>query len=285
MQLQPASTLDYFEMLVRDDAHFALTEAAVSIGQDEYPNLDTQAVLAEIDVIADRLRQRIPADSPPTQRLRLLQRYFYGELGFGGNVNDYYSPRNSYIIDVLRTRRGIPISLAVIYLEVAHQVGLPVEGVSFPGHFLVKLKLPAGEVVIDPLNGQSLSREELDERLGPYRRHAGLVGDVDMPLALFLGAAQPREVVARMLRNLQEVHRRGGDWPRLLAVQERMVRLLPADWVARRDRGLTLAELGRHPQAIEDLQAYLQHAPGAADREAIEQQIADLRSAGPTLWH
>jgi regulator of sirC expression with transglutaminase-like and TPR domain len=285
MEVQPLSLLDYFEMLVADDAQFALTEAAVAIAQDEYPRLDTQAVLAEIDVIADRLRQRIPADCAPTQRLRLLQRYFHTELGFGGNVNDYYSPRNSYLIDVLRTRRGIPISLAVIYLEVARQVGLSMEGVSFPGHFLVKLKVPGGEVVIDPLDGRSLSRDELEERLGPYRRHAGLVGDVDMPLALFLRPAPPREVIARMLRNLQEVHRRNVDWTRLLAVQERLVRLLPLDWSVRRDRGLTLAELGRKREAIDDLQAYVQHARGAADLEEIEQQLADLRAAGPTLWH
>lgn len=285
MLVQPLSTLEYFAMLVADDEQFALTEAAVAIAQDEYPRLDTQAVLAEIDVIAERLRQRIPADCPPMQRLRLLQRYFHTELAFGGNVNDYYSPRNSYLIDVLRTRRGIPISLAVIYLEVARQVGLAMEGVSFPGHFLCKLKVPGGEVVIDPIDGRSLSREELEERLSPYRRHAGLVGDLDMPLAPFLRPATPREVIARMLRNLQEVHRRSGDWTRLLPVQERLVRLLPQDWSVRRDRGLTLAELGRNPEAIDDLQAYVQHARGASDLGVIERQLADLRAAGPTLWH
>lgn len=284
MQLAPASTLDYFEMLVTDDEDFALTEAAVAIAQDEYPSLDTQAVLAEIDHIADRLRRRIPADCAPTQRLRLLQRYFYGELGFAGNVNDYYSPRNSYLIDVLRTRRGIPISLAVIYIEVAHQVGLPVQGVSFPGHFLVKLHVSGGDVVIDPMTGQSLSREELDERLAPFRGRAGRRG-AQVSLAAALQAATPREIVARMLHNLQEIHRQAGDWLRLLAVQERLVRLLPGDPAQRRDRGLALAELGRVDAAIDDLQAYLQQARQAGDHDEIRRRLDALKAAGPTLWH
>jgi hypothetical protein len=110
-----------------------------------------------------------PADAPPLQRLRLLNRYFFQELGFAGNVNDYYDPRNSYLPDVLRTRRGIPITLALLYVELATQAGLQAAGVSFPGHFLVKLRMPRGEVVIDPFSGQSLSREDLDERLMPYR--------------------------------------------------------------------------------------------------------------------
>jgi regulator of sirC expression with transglutaminase-like and TPR domain len=285
MQLAPTSALDYFAMLVAEDRGFALTEAAVSIAQDEHPRLDTQSVLAEIDALAGKLRERIPADCAPVQRLRFLQRYFYSELGFAGNVNDYYSPHNSHVHEVLRTRRGIPITLAVIYLEIAHQVGLAAQGVSFPGHFLVKLKLPAGEVVLDPLTGQSLSREDLEERLAPYRRRAGLVGDMEVPLGLFLRAAEPREVIARMLRNLQEIHRDAEDWPRLLQVQDRMVRLLPDDWLSHRDRGLTLLELARNDEAIEELSLYLGHVPDAPDHGEIAERVQRLRSTGSTRWH
>jgi regulator of sirC expression with transglutaminase-like and TPR domain len=277
--------LDYFAALVADDAGFSLTEAAVSIAQDEHPQLDTQAVLAEIDTLAQRLRHRIPADAVAVQKLRFLNRYFFQELGFAGNVNDYYAAENSYLHEVLRTRRGIPISLAVIYIEVAQQVGLSARGVSFPGHFLVKLKMPQGEVVIDPFNGHSLSREELDERLVPYKRRQGLLGDFDMPLGLFLQAAAPREVIARMLRNLKEIHRSGEDWPRLLRVQERLVTLLPRDWDERRDRGLTLAELGDFAAAAEDLQLYLDHMPSASDRFVIEQRVAQLREQGRPRLH
>lgn len=276
------SRLDYFAMLVADDASFALTEAAASLGQDDFPMLDTQGVLAEIDALADKLRRRIPADAVPIQRLRFLNRYFFDELGFAGNVNDYYDPRNSYLHSVLSSRRGIPISLGVLYIELATHIGLTARGVSFPGHFLVKLKMNSGhqqgEVFIDPFSGQSLSREALDERLAPYRRRQGFLNEDEMPLGLFLQAATPREVLARMLRNLKEIFRSAGDWPRVLAVQQRLVILLPQDWSERRDRGLAQAELGQYEAAVEDLSAYLSHTPGARDHAEMAERVEEMRA-------
>ena len=279
------TALEYFSTLVADDASLSLLEAATAIAQDDFPRLDTQSVLAEIDALADRLKRRMPADAVPVQRLRWLNRYFFQELGFAGNVNDYYDPRNSYLNAVLETRRGIPITLSLLYIELATQVGLTARGVSFPGHFLVKLRMPQGEVVIDPLNGQSLSREELDELLAPYRKRQGLEGDFEIPLGLFLQAASAREVLARMLRNLKEIHRSAEDWPRLLAVLERLVVLLPAEWEERRDRGLARAELGLVDGAVRDLAAYLQHAPQAEDRSAIAQRLQALSDAGRPRLH
>ena len=279
------TALEYFSTLVADDASLSLLEAATAIAQDDFPRLDTQSVLAEIDALADRLKRRMPADAVPVQRLRWLNRYFFQELGFAGNVNDYYDPRNSYLNAVLETRRGIPITLSLLYIELATQVGLTARGVSFPGHFLVKLRMPQGEVVIDPLNGQSLSREELDELLAPYRKRQGLEGDFEIPLGLFLQAASAREVLARMLRNLKEIHRSAEDWPRLLAVLERLVVLLPAEWEERRDRGLARAELGLVDGAVRDLAAYLQQAPQAEDRSAIAQRLQALSDAGRPRLH
>ena len=279
------TVLEYFSMLVADDASLSLLEAAAAIAQDEYPRLDTQSVLARIDALADRLKRRIPADAVPVQRLRWLNRYFFHELGFTGNVNDYYDARNSYLNAVLETRRGIPITLALLYVELATQIGLTARGVSFPGHFLVKLKMPRGEVVIDPFTGQSLSREELDELLAPYRKRQGLEGDFEVPLGLFLQPAPARDVLARMLRNLKEIHRNAEDWPRLLAVLERLVVLLPGDWQERRDRGLANAAIGRTDRAADDLAAYLEHMPQAEDRGAIAERLRALRSAGRPRLH
>jgi regulator of sirC expression with transglutaminase-like and TPR domain len=279
------TVLEYFSMLVADDASLSLLEAAAAIAQDEYPRLDTQSVLARIDALADRLKRRIPADAVPVQRLRWLNRYFFQELGFAGNVNDYYDARNSYLNAVLETRRGIPITLSLLYVELATQIGLIARGVSFPGHFLVKLKMPRGEVVIDPFTGQSLSREELDELLVPYRKRQGLEGDFEVPLGLFLQAAPARDVLARMLRNLKEIHRSAEDWPRLLAVLERLVVLLPGDWQERRDRGLAQAAIGRIDRAADDLAAYLEHMPQAEDRGAIAERLRTLRSAGRPRLH
>lgn len=279
------SAIEHFAALVADDASFPLTEAAVSIAHDEHPRLDVQAVLSEIDAMAQRLRERIPADAVPVQKLRFLNRYFFQELGFAGNVNDYYASANSYLHELLRTRRGIPISLAVLYIELAQQIGLTARGVAFPGHFLIKVRMPQGEVILDPFSGQSLSRDELEERLVPYKRRQGLLGEFDMPLGLFLQSASPREVVARMLRNLKEIHRAAEDWGRLLAVQQRLVILLPRDWDERRDRGLTHAELGAWDAAADDLDAYVAHSPQADDRRAIAERAAELRAQGRPRLH
>src|SRR6478609_3751829 len=202
------TALEYFESLVKSDEQFPLLEAAASLAQDEYPELDVQQVLGDVD------------------QLRSLNQFFFHDLSFGGNVNDYYDPDNSYLNAVLRTRRGIPISLAVLWMELAHGLGLQARGVGFPGHFMLKVTLPKGQVVIDPFTGKSLSREELSERLDPYKRSSGLVGDFDVPLGLYLQPAMPREILSRMLRNLKEIHRTQEDWVRLIAVQDRLVVLL-----------------------------------------------------------
>ena len=279
------TALEYFATLVADDATLPVLEAAVAVAQDESPDLDVQGVLARIDGLADRLRRRIPADAAPLQRLRLLNRYFFQELGFAGNVNDYYDPRNSYLPAVLESRRGIPLTLALLYIELATQAGLQAQGISFPGHFLVKLHLPRGEVVIDPFSGQSLSREELDERLRPFRRQRGLTGEFEAPLGLFLQAAPPRDVIARLLRNLKEIHRTAEDWSRLLAVQDRLVVLLPSAWEEWRDRGLARAELGLWREAADDLACYLLHRPDADDAPALRRRLDELRANGTPRWH
>lgn len=133
------SALDYFATLVGSDQQFPLMEAAISVAQDEYPQLDLQAVLSEVDQLQSRLHRRWRGDPDPLRTLGLLNQFFYRDLGFAGNVNDYYDPDNSFIHAVLRTRRGIPISLAVLWMELASSVGLRVHGVGFPGHFLVKV--------------------------------------------------------------------------------------------------------------------------------------------------
>jgi regulator of sirC expression with transglutaminase-like and TPR domain len=279
------TALEYFASLVADDASIALTEAALSLAQDEQPGLDTQDVLLQIDAMAERIKKRLSSDASPVHRLRLLNRYFFQELGFAGNVNDYYDVHNSYVSSVLETRRGIPITLAVIYIEIASQIGLTAKGVSFPGHFLVKLRMPQGEVVIDPFTGHSLSRHELDELLLPYRRAQGLDGDFDVPLGLFLQASPAREVLARMLRNLKEIHRSARDWRRLLAVQRRLVILLPQAFEEVRDRGLAHLELGQTDEAIDDLSTYIDRARGATDRRAIARQLAALRDSDSRRLH
>jgi len=269
--------LAYFATLVQSDEGFPLFEAAASIAQDEYADLDVQAVLGDVDLLLARIRRRLPVDASPVQKLRVLNVFYFQELDFGGNVNDYYDPDNSFINIMLRTRRGIPISLAVLWMELAQGLGLSVRGVGFPGHFMVKVTLPMGQAVIDPATGKSLSRDQLAERLDPFRRRNGLVDEFEAPLGLYLQAATPRDILARMLRNLKEIYLAQHDWPRLLAVQERLVVLLPDSWSELRDRGLAHAELGNADAAVSDLECYLVHAESLVDVDAIADRVEHLR--------
>ena len=272
------SSLEYFACLVQSDEHFPLLEAAASIAQDEYPELDVQQLLGDVDQMQARIRRRLASDAPSLQRLHMLNQFFYSDLGFAGNVNNYYDPDNSYLNAVLRTRRGIPISLAVLWMELAQGIGLQVQGVAFPGHFLVKALLPEGQALLDPFNGHSLTLGELEERLEPFQpQGAQQHPQESMPLALYLQPATPRDIVARMLRNLKEVHHAQQDWTRLLAVQERLVCLLPQVWSEWRDRGLVHAQCGHIDSAVKDLEQYVAHAGDEPDCERMQTILSDLR--------
>jgi regulator of sirC expression with transglutaminase-like and TPR domain len=275
------NSLDYFAALVQQDDSIPLFEAALAIAQDADPQLDLAATQAEVDVLAATLQRRLAADASSVQKLRMLNHFFYHELGFAGNVNDYYDPDNSYLHRVLSTRRGIPISLAVLYMELAQQVGLNVKGISFPGHFLMKLSVQAGDIVLDPFNGASLSREELEERLEPYFEQQSYPGAI--PLSYYLHAAHPREILVRMLRNLKTLFVEHVRWQRVLSVQQRLVILLPGDVTERRDRGLAYANIECFQAALQDIEAYLSERPYAPDADMLREKLPELREASRRL--
>ena len=281
LDFSPPTPLTYFASLVQSDEHLPLLEAAASLAQDEEPALDVQQVLDDVARLLKRVTARLPDEADDLTRLAILTQVFYTDLGFGVNVNDYYAPENSYLNEVLRTRRGIPISLAVIWLELAQALDLQAQGVSFPGHFLVKVTLDDGLVVLDPLTGESLGVDKLAERLGPYREPADRLAAPDLdegeiPLGLYLQACPARDVLARMLRNLKEIFRSQEDWPRMLQVLDRLVVLMPEAWTERRDRGLVHAELGHVHEALQDLRAYLEAAPSAPDTPALRSRVNEL---------
>lgn len=281
LNLSAPTPLSYFASLVQSDEAFPLLEAAASLAQDEEPTLDVQHVLDDVARLIKRVQARLPADADDLTRLAILTQVFYKDLGFAVNANDYYAPENSYLHEVLRTRRGIPISLAVIWLELAQALDLQAQGISFPGHFLVKVTLEGGLVVLDPLTGESLGVDSLAERLGPYRDPVDQLAGADLddgetPLGLYLQACPARDLLARMLRNLKEIFRSQEDWARMLQVQDRLLVLLPDVWTERRDRGLVHAELGHVHEALQDLQAYLEAEPAAPDTAALRSRVIEL---------
>jgi regulator of sirC expression with transglutaminase-like and TPR domain len=217
------------------------------------------------------------------QRLQLLKHVFYNELGFGPNQNDFYAPENSYLHQIIESRRGIPISLAVLMMELGQQIGLNIRGVSFPNHFMMRISLQQGEIIMDPLNGESLSKNQLQEMLDPYLDAKGYRGELSLPLNIFLRASSSREILSRFMRNLKMIYSENERWERLLGIQERLVILLPDSAEEVRDRGLIFAQLEYMRPAIADLHHYLSEMPGAEDATDIREHIATLE--GQTKLH
>ncbi len=250
------------------------------IARDEYPDLDVAACLAQLDATAAVIRGRLAADAFPEQRLAALNHRLFVEEGFRGNADAYYDPRNSYLNEVLARRTGIPITLSIVYMEVGRRIGLALHGVSFPGHFMVKLRLSRGELVIDPYaGGVPRGQQELRERLRAIAGPAAAAAD----LAQYLAPTPPRQVLARVLRNLKAIYVKAGDADRALAVMNRMLAVLPGAPEELRDRGMVYADMGAFRAALEDLQAYLRQRPDAPDAPDVRSRVVELTTARARL--
>lgn len=279
MQFHVPSVLDHFRCLVGQEGAVPLLEAATSLAQDAEPTLDVQSVLLQVDMLLERVRRQIPSQASAVERAMTLNTFFYETLGFGPNANDFADPGNSFMHQVLHTRRGIPISLAVLWMELAHGLGLKVDGISFPGHFLVKLHVDEGIIIQDPLTGQGQTHAALAERLDPFRQAWGLAEDEMAPLHMFLQPASGRDIIERMLRNLQNIYLQDEQEDQaLLGVLHRLVILRPDDASTYRDRGMLLAKLGQRDAALHDLQTYVRIAKNPADLPLVEARMELLRA-------
>ncbi len=258
-----------------------LAEAALLCAQDTYPDLDIRSQLDTLEALAAKLRNRLPADFSVTHRLVALNNYLFSELGFSGNADSYYDPRNSFLNDVIERKTGIPITLSILYLEIGQRLGLKLKGVSFPGHFLVKVRVSGGELVLDPFaGGRSLSEEDLRERLAQF---TGPNAAKDLPLEDFLETATPRQILARLLRNLKGIYLEAKEFDKALGVMNRLVILLPEVPEERRDRGVVYAQLECPRAAQDDLSHYASERPKADDAEAIAAQLAAVTIAAARL--
>jgi regulator of sirC expression with transglutaminase-like and TPR domain len=257
-----------------------LAEGALLIAKHADEDLDVERYLARIDELAARLRARIPRDGTEPERIAALNRFLFAEQGFAPNVEDYYDPRNSFLNHVLDRRVGIPISLSVLYIEVGRRVGLPLRGVAFPGHFLVKCDLGAGVVVLDPYcGGISLGLQDLQRRLREVRG-----GEVSRAIvAGMLVAANKKEILARMLRNLKAIYLQQHDYAHALPTLDWILLLHPGEVAELRERGLTYLKLECVRAALSDLERYLEKAPAAADRDEIRSRVIELRRSAARL--
>jgi len=269
----------FAELMAREEAQIDLARACLLIAQDAYPGLDVEGYLGEIERFAARLRGRLQGGRGAEERLVELNQFLFDELGFHGNARDYYDPRNSYLNEVLDRRTGIPLTLSVLYLEIGRRIGLALEGVSFPGHFLVRLPLRGSMLVLDPFSGgEPQSEADLRARL---RRvvPAGATGPVpleELPLEQFLEPAGKRQILARLLRNLKGIYREADKPERLLEVLNRMLMVAPEAHGELRERGLVYQRLECYRAALKDLSDYSSLEPDAPDIEDVRARVMEL---------
>lgn len=269
------------EIVAGPEEEIDLAEAALVIAAHEYAGLDVADYLARIAGMAETLRGRLRRDISPADTLVALNHYLFEELGFHGNAGDYYDPRNSYLNDVLDRRLGIPITLALMQIEVGRRIGLAMQGVSFPGHFLVKCTVRGGVVVLDPYGrGASLSLDELQERLKAQRN--GLPPPPDM-VRHMLAAAGKKEILARLLRNLKGIYLDRRDPARALTAADRIVELTPRAAEEYRDRAAIYLELECFRAALSDFRTYLMLKPGAEDSAVVQRRVVELQQIAARL--
>ena len=260
------------ELFSREDSRIDLARACLMVAQDPYPDLDIDRYLGEIERMALALRGRISQGCAVEERVVALNDFLFGDLGYHGNAEAYYDPRNSYLNEVIDRRTGIPITLSVLYMEVGKRAGLPLQGVSFPGHFLVRVRVRGGTLVLDPFqNGAPQSMDELRERL---RR---VVRESDRPLEQFLEPATNRQIVARVLRNLKVIYREQDRPAELLAVLNRILVVAPDATAELRDRGYAYQKLDCYRAALKDLSDYAEREPRAPDAEEVRVRMAELQ--------
>ena len=264
------------ELISVPDAEIDLTRSALAIARLEYPDLDFAQSEAQLAKLARSAAAQIAGAESPVQRVARLSEYLYGEAGFKGNRADYYDLRNSFLNDVIARRTGIPITLGLVYIDVAARLGMDVRGVGFPGHFLVKC-VDDGLIVIDPFSGDLLSGADCERMF-----HTALGEQTPFdPRAL--EESPKRTILARVLGNLKQIHLARGEFARALACVERILALRPDDPGELRDRGLLYARLECFRAAADDLERFLALAPDDPTAPSIAANVAKLRERARQL--
>ena len=234
---------------------------ALLIARIEYPTLDVRPYLNRLDVLGREASLRLAA-APAELRVQALNHFLFDEMQFTGNTENYGDPRNSFLNEVLDRRTGIPISLAVVYLEVARRAGLYAEGINFPGHFLVRCQ----NLIVDAFHGGAILSENACRVL--LRRHEGEDGDDTAVEPHLSGHATKRQILARMLVNLKRIYVQMNSFPQARDITELLLAIDPTATHELRDRGLLAYHLNDYSSALRDLQAYLDVTPSApADNE------------------
>jgi len=261
------------EELARSESELNLARAALLVAKEEYPQLPVELYIARLDQIAEEVKDRLANETAPLVVLSELVNTLYVRRGLSGNRKAYYDPRNSFLNDVLDRGLGVPLTLGIVLLETGWRLQLPIEGVNFPGHFLVRFRGSELALLIDPFDGGKLRFEDEAQELLDL-----VYGGVVRLQESFMRTASKREMLLRLLTNLKGLYVKGGDHERALAAVERLLMITPTSPAESRSRGVLLARLGRHEEAAAQLEAYLRVSPAATDAPRVEAMLRDLRA-------
>ena len=263
----------------RPEEEMNLARAALLVAREEYLQLPIDRYLVRFEMLAEEACDRLGAERAPPVVLAEAIRHLFVVRKLRGNRKHYHDPRNSFLNDVLDRGTGIPLTLAIVLLEVGWRLKLSVEGVNFPGHFLVRYRGEAVEFLIDPFHGGMIrSRQEVEQILARQHGEGASVQLEDR----YLKTASKRDMIARLLLNLKGIYHRAGDDARALAAVERILVVRPTAPAQIRDRGYLLARLGRPDEAVAQLETYLTFAPSAGDAGRVEALVRELKAGGKT---
>ena len=265
------------ELTLKSEQELDLAEAALVLATGEYPGLDVGQYLGVLDQYADEVTATLPDDDSPAVVLGHIRQYLFDAHGYAGNEQTFYDPRNSFLNDVMDRKLGIPITLSVVYLEVAWRLGVALKGVSLPGRFMVGLFDADEPIILDPFGGGvRLEREEIQEKL---ELMFGTLTVDDKQFRDFVVPATKKEILVRMLRNLKAIYLAGRDFEGALSAVERMLMLYPDEPIEVRDRGLIFYRLNRVDAARADWLHYLDMSPKSADADEVARWLERLKSS------
>jgi regulator of sirC expression with transglutaminase-like and TPR domain len=262
---------EFAELTGRSDERVDLARAALAIARWEYPGLDVDAYLERLDALA-RGVDGVRRSADPVGRLHRLREYLFVEQGFAGNRENYYDPRNSFLNDVLDRRQGIPITLGLVLMEVGKRLGLAVEGIGLPGHFIAGARFGDSQILLDPFNAGALLTPEACEKLV-----GRALGRKVALKAENFAAVTRRQFLARMLANLKGIYWQREAWDRVVGVIDRLLVLDPKAAGEWRDRGVAWTKLGEIRRGLVDWERYLTEFPNAADHEAVKGHLRKAR--------
>jgi len=264
----PLARQRFYQAVRQPEAEINLAAVALYIAQEEYPDLEVDSYLNALDTMAAEVQERLPAEAYPLRIIGAINQYLYQDLGFAGNTVDYYNPRNSFLNEVIERRIGIPITLSLVYLEIAQRIDFPMIGVGMPGHFLIRPTQGEMAIYIDAFEkGEILFSQDCQERL------AQIYGRPMELLPQFIQPVSSHQFLVRLLTNLKHIYLSQSQWSKSLAAVERILIIDPNAVGELRDRGILYYQLGRWPEACQDLETYLAHRPALEDIGPIRQLL------------